>query len=75
MHFANCVALAAVLFTTLIKKLRICSFAEAGIVLNLLLNFEQKWASCSYKKIVYITNNNTDNLLMCKATIRILPVF
>jgi len=42
MHFANCVAFVAVLFTTLIKSLRICSSAEAGIVLNFFLNFEQK---------------------------------
>jgi len=42
MLFANWVALAAVLFTTLIKNLRLCSTAEAGIVLNLFLNFEQK---------------------------------
>jgi len=41
MHFANCVALAVALFTTLIENLRLCSSAEAGIVLNLLLNFEQ----------------------------------
>jgi len=42
MHFANCAALANVLFTILIENLRICSCAEAGIVLNLFLNFEQK---------------------------------
>jgi len=42
MHFANCAALAAVLFTSLIENLRLCSSAEAGIVLNLFLNFEQK---------------------------------
>jgi len=40
MQFANCSAAAAVLFTTLIAT--ICSSAEAGIVLNLFLNFEQK---------------------------------
>jgi len=34
-------ALAAVLFTTLIENLRLCSSAEAGIVHNLFLNFEQ----------------------------------
>jgi len=34
MHFANCAALAAVLFATLTQNLRLCSFAEAGIVLN-----------------------------------------
>jgi len=33
MHFANCPALAAVLFTTLTQNLRICSFAEAGLLL------------------------------------------
>jgi len=41
MHFANCAALTAVLLTTSIENLRLCSFAEAGIVLNL-LTFEQK---------------------------------
>jgi len=34
--------LAAVLFTTLIKNLRLYSSTEAGIFLNLFLNFEQK---------------------------------
>jgi len=34
MHFVNCTALAAVLFNTLIEKLRLYSFAEAGIVLK-----------------------------------------
>jgi len=38
----NFVALAAVLFATLIENLRICSSAEVGIVLNLFLNFQQK---------------------------------
>jgi len=42
MHFANCAALAVVLFTTVIKNLRLYSSAEVGIVLNLFLNFEQK---------------------------------
>jgi len=43
MHFANCAAIAAVfLFTTLTENLRLNSSAEAGIVLNLFLNFEQK---------------------------------
>jgi len=46
MHFANCPARAAVLFTTWIQTLRLCSSAEAEIVLNLFLNFEEKWASC-----------------------------
>jgi len=49
MQFANCAA-AAVLFTTLIanictliiENLSVCSSAEAGIVLNLFLNFEQQ---------------------------------
>jgi len=36
--FANCAALAAVLCTTFIEKLRLCSSAEAG----LFLNFENK---------------------------------
>jgi len=39
MHFANYVALGAVLLTILIENLRLCSSAEAGIVLNLFLNF------------------------------------
>jgi len=34
MHFANCAALAAVLFTTLTQNLRLCSSAKAGIVLS-----------------------------------------
>jgi len=34
MHFANCAALAAVLFATLTQNLKLCSFAEAEIVLN-----------------------------------------
>jgi len=42
MHFANCAAFTAVLFTALIENLRFCSSAEAGIVLTLFLNFEQK---------------------------------
>jgi len=42
MHFANCATLAAVLFTTLIENLRLCSSTEAWITVNLFLNFEQK---------------------------------
>jgi len=42
MRFANGVPLAAVLFTSLTERLRLCSSAEAGIVLNLFINFEQK---------------------------------
>jgi len=42
MHFANCAALAVVLFPTLTENLRLCSSAEARIVLNLFLNFEKK---------------------------------
>jgi len=41
MNFANCAALAAVLFTTSIENLRFCSSAESEIVLNF-LNFEQR---------------------------------
>jgi len=41
MRFANCEALVAVLFTTLIGNLRLSS-AKAGFVLNLFLNFDQK---------------------------------
>jgi len=33
MHFANCAALAAALFTTLTESLRICSSVEAGLFL------------------------------------------
>jgi len=33
-HFTNCAALAAVLLITLIKNFRLCSSAEAGIVLK-----------------------------------------
>jgi len=33
MHFADCVALAAALFTTLIENLRLSYFAEAGLFL------------------------------------------
>jgi len=55
MHFANCAVLAAVLFfTTLIENLRLCSSAEAGIVLNLFLNFEQKSARVLMKKMYCI---------------------
>jgi len=42
MQFANCVTLAAVLFTTLIENLRLCFSSEVGIVLNFFLHFEQK---------------------------------
>jgi len=42
MHFANCAALAAILFTSFTESLRLCSSAEAGIVFNFFLNFEQK---------------------------------
>jgi len=48
MRFANCAALAAVLFTTLTKNLRLCSFAEDDLFLNL----EQKLPSCSYKIVL-----------------------
>jgi len=41
MHLANCMALAAVYFTTLIENLRLCSCHEAGIVLNLLLDLKK----------------------------------
>jgi len=40
------------MFTTLTENLRLCSFAKAEIVFNLFLNFEQKWASCSYKIVL-----------------------
>jgi len=48
MHFANCVLLAAVLFTTLIEKLDFVLLLRLG----LFLNFEQKGASCSYKIVL-----------------------
>jgi len=34
MNFANCAALAAILFANLTQNLKLCSFAEAEIVLN-----------------------------------------
>jgi len=46
MHFANCAAL-AVVFTNLTENLRLCSSAKVWIVRNLIVNFEQKGASCS----------------------------
>jgi len=52
MHFANCMALAAILFTDLIENLRLNSTVEAGIVLNFFLNIEQKLASFSYKIVL-----------------------
>jgi len=36
MHFANCTTLGAVLFTTSIENLRLCSSAKAGVVLEIL---------------------------------------
>jgi len=66
MHFANCATLAAALFTTLIENLRFCSSAEAEIILNFFLNFEEKWASCSYK-IVFIKQ--------CKSVDRDLEIY
>jgi len=42
MHFANGAALAAALFTTLTQNLRLCSSAEAGIVLNCSLILSKK---------------------------------
>jgi len=57
MYFANCALIADVLFTTLIAKilienLRLSFSVETGIDLNLFLNFEQKWVSCSYKIVL-----------------------
>jgi len=58
MQFSYCVALAAILYTTVIaiicsfiENLRLCSSAEAGIVLNLFLNFEQNESCVLMKKI------------------------
>jgi len=42
MHFVNCAALAAVLFTSLTENLKLCFSAEVGIVLKLFLHFKQK---------------------------------
>jgi len=42
MHFANCAALAVVLFATLTQNLKLCSFAEAGIVLKILSKNEPR---------------------------------
>jgi len=42
MHFAECTALAAVLFTTLTQNLRLCCSAEAGIVLKFLAKNERR---------------------------------
>jgi len=42
MQFANCAALATVLYNTLTENLRLYSSADSGIVLNLFLNFKQK---------------------------------
>jgi len=58
MHFANlCGRPTCCCFVHyLIENLRHCSFAEAGIVLNLFLNFERK-ASCSYKKRYTLKNS------------------
>jgi len=50
MYFANCVAHVAVLLTTLIENMRICSSAEAGIVLNLFLNSEKNKPRILIKK-------------------------
>jgi len=66
MHFANCEALVIILFITLIQNLRLCSFAEAGIVLNLFLNFEQNEPRvlvkyCSYKKKKCIETQRSNN--------------
>jgi len=42
MHFTNCAALAAVLFATSTQNLRLCSFAEAEIVLKILSKNEPR---------------------------------
>jgi len=49
MHFANCRALAAVLFTTLIENLSLCSSAEFEIALNLFLNLSKNKPSVFIK--------------------------
>jgi len=62
MHDANCAALVAVLFTTvhLIENLRLCSSAEAGIVLNLFLNFEKKEPRVLIKKYIRCRASDRD---------------
>jgi len=60
MHFATCTALAAVLFTTLNQNLRLCSSAEAGIVLKFRPKNEQK--KSSYK------------IVLIKKSVNFLPV-
>jgi len=42
------------LFTTLIENLRLCSYAEAGIVLNLFLNFKQNESRVLIKRSVMV---------------------
>jgi len=42
--------------------LRFYSSAEAEIILNLFLNFEQKLASCSYKNVLAKKCNATESL-------------
>jgi len=59
MYFANCASLAAVLFTITTYfnwKFETLFFCWGWIVRNLFLNFEQKWASCSYK--IVLTEKN-----------------
>jgi len=63
MHFVNCATLAAVLFTNLIENLRLCSSAEAEIVLNLFLNFKQKlMKKGSYKFYPIKVHSETNKL-------------
>jgi len=54
MNFANGAALIAVLFATLTQNLRLCSFAEAGIVLKVLSKNEPR--VLIKKSVVLVTN-------------------
>jgi len=50
MHFANCVAIVAVLFTTLIENFKLFSSVEAEIALNLFLNLSKNEPRVRIKK-------------------------
>jgi len=52
MHFANCATLAAVLIAILNRKFETSFICRGWTVLNLFLNFEENWASCSYKIVL-----------------------
>jgi len=52
MHFADCAALAAVLFTTLTQNLRLFLLPRLRLFLIFLYILSKKWASCSYKIVL-----------------------